>query len=83
MNSASRYRPFVLDSHPRVGGIDVSALGSPLRWEARMAARPGCIRCVDVPEPSDFFVSANKHIEAPRGLMEWLMGLPTATDPDR
>jgi hypothetical protein len=35
-----------------------------------MAAHPGCIRGFDVPEPSDFLVSANKHIDAARDLLQ-------------
>ncbi|WP_260600166.1 glutathione S-transferase family protein [Sphingomonas endolithica] len=52
------------------GGIDVSGLDNLLTWEARMAARPGCIRGVDVPEPSDFLASASKHIETARNLLQ-------------
>jgi GST-like protein len=35
-------------------GIDMTGLDDLLTWESRMAARPACIRGVDVPEPSDF-----------------------------
>jgi glutathione S-transferase len=51
-------------------GIDMTGLDDLLAWESRMAARPACIRGVDVPKPSDFLASANKHVEAARGLLQ-------------
>jgi GST-like protein len=51
-------------------GIDITGLDDLLAWEVRMAARPASTRGVDVPEPSDFLASANKHVEAARGLLQ-------------
>jgi GST-like protein len=51
-------------------GIDMTGLDDLLAWESRMAARPASIRGTDVPEPSDFLASANKHVEVARGLLQ-------------
>ncbi|MBB5712931.1 glutathione S-transferase family protein [Sphingomonas xinjiangensis] len=51
-------------------GIDMTGLDDLSGWELRMAARPACIRGIDVPEPSDFLASANKHVEAARDLLQ-------------
>ena len=37
---------------------------------ARMAARPASIRGVDVPEPSNFLASADKHIADAKRLLQ-------------
>jgi GST-like protein len=48
-------------------GIDMTGLDDRLTWESRMAARPACIRGVDVPEPSDFFWLPPTSMSRPRG----------------
>jgi GST-like protein len=51
-------------------GVDVTGLDALMAWEARMAARPACIRGIEVPEPAGILDSTNKHVEAAKGLLQ-------------
>ena len=51
-------------------GVDVSGLDALMAWESRMAARPACIRGIEVPEPAGVLNPTNKHLETAKSLVQ-------------
>jgi GSH-dependent disulfide-bond oxidoreductase len=51
-------------------GVDVSGLDALMAWKDRMAARPACIRGIEVPEPSGVLNPTNKHLQTAKSLVQ-------------
>jgi len=51
-------------------GVDVTGLDNLMAWEVRMAARPACIRGIEIPEPAGILDSTNKNVEAAKSILQ-------------